>query len=211
MYRCICGREFKIEQHFNMHKPYCKGPRYCQNPECKKLLVDYQQKFCSPSCAAKINIKGRKHTTETRRKISLSCGGNGEVENNFNKNYCLNCNKPTRKKYCNNKCQNDHIYKCWIEKWLKGEISGTKKGGASNFIKRYLREKYGDKCSLCGWKMVNSITNTVPIEVDHIDGKYKNNKPYNVRLLCPNCHSLTPTYKALNNGNGRNYRKARIA
>lgn len=31
----------------------------------------------------------------------------------------------------------------------------------------------------------------------------------NLILLCPNCHSLTPTYKALNKGNGRHNRMKR--
>jgi hypothetical protein len=40
----------------------------------------------------------------------------------------------------------------------------------------------------------------VPVEVEHKDGNHKNNSPDNIILLCPNCHSLTPTYKALNIG-----------
>ena len=31
----------------------------------------------------------------------------------------------------------------------------------------------------------------------------------NLELLCPNCHSLTKTYKALNLGNGRHTRRER--
>jgi hypothetical protein len=207
MYKCNCGREFKIKQHYNMHKKYCKGPRYCQNPECSKLLVHYQKKFCSTTCSSKITAKGRIHTIETRQKISRSNGGDGNIITS--KKYCLFCNKPilSRNTYCSNKCHNDYIYKCSVKKWLKGEISGAAQGGASAFIKRYLRETYGNKCSLCGWCEINPVTNNVPIELDHIDGNHKNNEPENVRLLCPNCHSLTSTYKALNTGNGRKYRR----
>lgn len=49
----------------------------------------------------------------------------------------------------------------------------------------------------------------IPLEVDHIDGNHKNSFPSNVRLLCANCHSLTPTYKSKNKGNGRHTRKER--
>jgi hypothetical protein len=48
-------------------------------------------------------------------------------------------------------------------------------------------------------------TGKVPLEVDHIDGNWNNHRPEYVRLLCPNCHALTPTFKGLNRGNGRPY------
>lgn len=38
----------------------------------------------------------------------------------------------------------------------------------------------------------------IPLELDHIDGDPMNNVLANLRLLCPNCHAQTPTYRALN-------------
>ena len=76
-------------------------------------------------------------------------------------------------------------------------------------IKRYLIDLYGDKCMECGWCEINQVTGKVPIELEHIDGDSENNSLENVKLLCPNCHSLTPTYKALNIGNGRHKRMER--
>ena len=73
----------------------------------------------------------------------------------------------------------------------------------SSHIRRYMREKYNNQCSRCGWCEVNPYTNKVPLEVEHIDGNYLNNSENNLDLICPNCHSLTPTYRALNMGNGR--------
>ena len=35
-------------------------------------------------------------------------------------------------------------------------------------------------------------------EIHHIDGNHYNNEESNLQLLCPNCHSLTPTFGALN-------------
>lgn len=46
-----------------------------------------------------------------------------------------------------------------------------------------------------------------PLEVEHIDGNFENNSEENLTLLCPNCYSLTPTYKGANKGNGRKERK----
>jgi hypothetical protein len=39
--------------------------------------------------------------------------------------------------------------------------------------------------------------------LDHIDGDASNNSPTNFRLVCPNCDTQLPTYKAKNTGNGR--------
>jgi hypothetical protein len=71
-----------------------------------------------------------------------------------------------------------------------------------------LFRKYDNKCCQCGWSdEINKTTGKVPSEVDHIDGNYKNNSLDNLRLLCPNCHSLSCNYKNLNKGRGREKRK----
>jgi hypothetical protein len=79
-------------------------------------------------------------------------------------------------------------------------------GIVSKYVKRYLRIKYGNRCVLCGWSVINAKTGQVPLVADHIDGNWKNNTEDNLRLLCPNCDSLTPTYAGLNRGNGRENR-----
>jgi hypothetical protein len=63
--------------------------------------------------------------------------------------------------------------------------------------------KIGERCSRCGWKERHPKTNRVPVEVEHIDGNWENNLPGNLTLLCPNCHSLTETFRGLNRGRGR--------
>lgn len=60
---------------------------------------------------------------------------------------------------------------------------------------------------ICGWNKKHSKTKRVPIQLEHIDGNSDNNKLKNCKILCPNCHSLTPTFGALNKGNGRTIRK----
>jgi predicted HNH restriction endonuclease len=45
------------------------------------------------------------------------------------------------------------------------------------------------------------------LEIEHIDGNFENNAEENLELLCPNCHSLTSTYKGANKGSGRKERK----
>lgn len=129
--------------------------------------------------------------------------GSGKVR------YCLNCGKVLNNrqtKYCSNICQTDYQYKQYINKWKLGEeTSLSGEYGISQHIRRYLMDKYSCKCQLCGWGETNLYTNTVPLEIHHIDGNYKNNNEDNLQLICPNCHSLTETYKS-HNKNGRKQR-----
>ena len=123
---------------------------------------------------------------------------------------CLNCNMviSNRKKYCNNKCQKEYQYKEYINKWKNNQINGMRgEYQISSYIRTYLFNKYDYKCAKCGWGEINIYTNNIPLEIDHIDGNYKNNNENNLILLCPNCHSLTSTYKGANLNKGRKTRK----
>ena len=124
---------------------------------------------------------------------------------------CRNCSKILKsrnKSYCDNHCQKEFEYKSYIQKWKNGNADGIRgQYQTSNHIKRYLFEKYNFSCAKCGWSQKNPHTNVVPLEVEHVDGDYKNNSEDNLIILCPNCHSLTPTYKGANRGRGRLSRK----
>ena len=121
-----------------------------------------------------------------------------KIENN-----CKHCGKDIQnvKMYCDNTCQVLSQREEFLKEWKEGKKSGAvgKQLLVSNHIKNYLREKYNNKCESCGWSVINSFTKIVPLEVDHIDGNALNNSEENLRLLCPNCHSLTSTYR--NTGN----------
>lgn len=123
---------------------------------------------------------------------------------------CLYCQEEILKhgyKYCTNKCQANFQYQQYIKLWLAGKVSGLQGHGVvSRYIKRYLREKFDNKCCLCGWARVNVVTGIVPLVADHIDGNWRNNIETNLRLLCPNCDSLTASYAGLNRGKGRSNR-----
>ena len=127
---------------------------------------------------------------------------------------CLYCLSPTARKtykYCSNKCQIDYQYKKFIEEWKSGNNDGNKGKQfpqLSNHIKRFLLEKFGERCSICSWNERHSITRRVPLEVNHIDGNANNNFESNLQLLCPNCHSLTLNFRNLNKGNGRVHRRS---
>lgn len=116
--------------------------------------------------------------------------------------FCLNCNKPltsTQTKYCSVSCQMEFQKKEKIEQWKNGQFNGMSgKYSLSKTIRDYMLEKAHYQCELCGWNKINPITQKSPLEIHHIDGNYTNNSEENLQVLCPNCHSLTPSYKALN-------------
>ena len=64
--------------------------------------------------------------------------------------------------------------------------------------KRLFLEGYKKECcELCGWKE-KSIDGRIPVELDHINGDNCDNRIENLRILCPNCHSLQSTHRGLN-------------
>ena len=127
-------------------------------------------------------------------------------------NLCLECRMPTKRsfyKYCSNKCQWRYQYTKYIQEWKRGINTGGRGIHAKNIskhLKRFLIEKNGDRCSICSWNEKHPSTHKIPLEVDHIDGNADNNCENNLRLICPNCHSLTPHFKNLNRGKGRKWR-----
>ena len=158
---------------------YEQNKKFCLH--CSKEIA-YEirvNNFCSHSCSATFN-------NIKRGKKIVNCILCGAITH-------------TGKKYCSFDCQHNH----------KRTQAVTNKTAGHVAIKNYLIKLHGAKCMECGWDKINPYTNKVPIELEHIDGNSENNDLLNLKLLCPNCHSLTATYKALNKGNGRHKRMQR--
>jgi hypothetical protein len=152
---------------------------YCDKEFNTTLSND--KKFCDNSCSASYNNKLRK------------------IVNN-----CCNCNVeiPSWRTYCSNKCQGQYERKLIFEEIENGNMSFHQ-----DSYKRYMINEYGEKCMECGWCEINPTTGKIPIQLEHINGNSEDNSLSNLKLLCPNCHSLTPTFGALNKGNGREKRR----
>ncbi len=68
---------------------------------------------------------------------------------------------------------------------------------SSSLRKRLLKE--GMKChvcEMCGLKEWNGVP--IALELDHVNGDRDDNELNNLRLLCPNCHAQTPTWRGRN-------------
>lgn len=124
---------------------------------------------------------------------------------------CLTCGETgiwrhqTVNKYCSLTCQQRYQYLQYIKEWKEGNVDGRKgKLQTSNHIKRYVLEKYNHKCAECNINNWNG--KSIVLELDHVNGQSTDNREENLRVLCPNCHSQTHTYKAKNKGNGRKER-----
>lgn len=103
--------------------------------------------------------------------------------------------------YCSYICQQQKQYENRIHAWLKGELVGLSKNKTvTPWVKRYLLDIADNKCSKCGFIGFKERSGLTVLEADHIDGNADNNRPENLRILCPNCHAMTPTYRGHNTG-----------
>jgi len=126
---------------------------------------------------------------------------------------CLYCNekiligknkKPWKnaKTYCNNKCQKNYESDILVKNWLDtGIIQRKPRTYVPGWVRKHLINNRGYKCEVCSIDSWNG--KQITLEVDHIDGIHYNERESNLRLICPNCHSQTETYKAKNIGKGR--------
>lgn len=60
-------------------------------------------------------------------------------------------------------------------------------------LKPHLLKKRGHKCENC--KKSKWMGKDIPLEVDHVNGDRTDNRENNLKLLCCNCHALTPTWR----------------
>lgn len=160
----------------------------CQRTEC---AIEFEPtrnstgKYCSRSCAAKIN-----NTRYPKRSP-------GRVECEV----CKNQLHPSNKDACSIECRTILRRQRFIERWAaEPEFGSAKSGALKSPARNYLLEKAGYRCTRCGWSEISPyVGHGKPIlTIDHIDGNWKNNSVDNLVVLCYNCHTLTPTFGSLN-------------
>ena len=81
--------------------------------------------------------------------------------------------------------------------WSKNKFLNTKfEYGKLGNHKGFLINERGHNCENCG--LSKWLDKPITLELEHIDGNNQNNVKENLKLLCPNCHSFTETWKGKN-------------
>jgi hypothetical protein len=126
---------------------------------------------------------------------------NREPQREFCANNCGARLRREHVNFCSNDCKLI-AYRVWlIATWKAGKLPPMQY--FNRIIREYLLHTLGEHCQRCGWNERNPFTGKIPLEIEHIDGNWQNIAPDNLTILCPNCHSLTATFRGLNRGSGR--------
>ena len=167
-------REQISEKHERLVQAYDANPKYCKQCGEKLPYEKRRHKFCSQSCAAKCNNRGvTRHTTHSSE--CANCGAKKEHRHN---------------KYCS-ECSKSRVY---------NTVQTLEMATHDRTRRKVLLQTRGWACEVCG--LSEWMGKPIPIELDHVDGDADNNSAENLRLICPNCHAQTETYKGANAGKG---------
>lgn len=172
--------QHRERQKAEAHLKYEQNPKYCLNCNTQIPYEKRYGKFCNASCSASYN--NRINPKRVSSKSAVCSCGNPKLRTN---------------KYCD-ECAQNHVYH---------KISSLEETKLDRVRKRILLEERGHRCEVCG--LTEWMGLPIPIELDHIDGSSDNNTAANLRLICPNCHAQTATYKGSNMGKNSNRQQMR--
>ena len=171
--------------------PYTITCNFCNR---EKITEWKNSIFCSRSCRAKCANSKRSNTFLLKCK---ECNKEFSVTNyGLSRKYCSKtCFRISYKKF--NPLKVDEKYYMIIEN-DEADTIPIHPSSVSMWVRSYLIRKNGNFCQNkeCGWDK----SKPTMLEIDHIDGDFKNNKLSNVRILCCNCHSQTPNFRSKNYG-----------
>jgi hypothetical protein len=152
----------------------CKN---CGINEAVKYSKYSTGEFCSRKCASGFSTKEKR--SEINAKISATLKGGKHDAYIFSAEKWQMI-KDKRKSTCESKL-------------LNKDFSEISSGAMRDRV--ILDQDY--KCNRC--KLSEWLGEKITFELEHIDGNHRNNERSNLEALCPNCHSLTPTWRGRNN------------
>ena len=82
-----------------------------------------------------------------------------------------------------------------IQEYLSNNVSIQSYKLKKRLLSENLLQYQCSNCYLKKWQ-----SKPIPLELDHINGNHQDNSLNNLRLLCPNCHAQTQTYRGKNIG-----------
>jgi hypothetical protein len=181
----------RLKNRLALELEYAKAPSLCM---CCSVSLPYakrSRKYCGRRCFGKENKRNMAERVATHVEAPALTGTctfcKKDTENSKN-GFCTICNTANIHRMC----------------WRGTETAKTDRGR-----KKWLLLTRENCCAVC--RGLEWLGKKIPLELDHIDGNHKNNVESNLRLICPNCHAQTETYKNKNKGKGRHFRKQRYA
>ena len=172
----------------------------CETNDAVKYSKYSNGEFCSSKCARSFSTKEKrvdinKRVSEklTRRKTRNYTSIENKIKKskvkkeytNLTPDEKWNIIKEKRKSYFNNIILNAEFSTLSFERLRK----------------RIILEQ-NEKCCRCGFSEWQG--EKITLELEHMDGNHHNNVRGNLEALCPNCHSLTPTWRGKNKKNNGN-------
>ena len=140
--------------------------------QCPKCGSEHDKSgtYCSRVCA-----NSRVFSEEARVKKSLALKG-----------------KPVTRKIQNLDKWRENIKQAWLDKY---NATPFEQLGMENRRRRVFEEQNHccNKCGISEW-----FGNKISLELEHKDGNSQNNSRENLEGLCPNCHSITDTWRGRN-------------
>ena len=146
-------------------------------------------------------VKNSFSYSDVLRKLNLTTRGGSSTDILKNRIRTLECDT-------SHFCQNKSARKALLRKPLYEVLIENSTYTNIHYLKtRIISEMLLDyKCSICGNNGV-WMGKTLSLHLDHINGKNNDHRIENLRFLCPNCHSQTPTYS----GKNKNRDEAKVA
>ncbi len=143
--------------------------------QCPKCNSDHTKHgtFCSRTCA-----NSRIFSEESKLKKSLALKG----KTSYKKTMSIEAQIERKKK----------LNETWLRKYLEMPFNQL---GSENRRRRVFEEQKHscNKCGISEWQGYK-----ITLELEHKDGNTSNNSRENLEGLCPNCHSVTDTWRGRN-------------